>query len=136
MKRKIYAILSLAFLLGFTSDLLAQNVTVAGSAGAANGSYATLKAAFDALNLETTQAGSTITVTVVNSTTETAAPILNQPSVSSWTALTIQPGASPVTVSGNITGAIIKLNGADNVTIDGRIGGSGRNLTISNTSTA
>ncbi|MGB5014892.1 MAG: Calx-beta domain-containing protein, partial [Pyrinomonadaceae bacterium] len=43
-----------------------------------------------------------------------------------------------VSVTGNIVGAIIKLNGADNVTIDGRIGGVGtnRDLTVSNSSTS
>ena len=41
---------------------------------------------------------------------------------------------TPVTVTGALgTAAIIRLIGADNVTIDGRIGGSGRNITISNT---
>ena len=41
-------------------------------------------------------------------------------------------------MSGTIVGAIIKLNGADNVTIDGRIGGTGtnRDLTVRNDSTA
>ena len=40
--------------------------------------------------------------------------------------------------SGNIVGAIIKLIGADNVTIDGRVGGVGtaRSLTVPNTSTS
>ncbi len=42
-------------------DIKAQNVTIANSTGA-NGTYATLKAAFDALNAQSTQAGNNITV--------------------------------------------------------------------------
>ena len=66
----------------YSSGIQAQ-VTVAGSAGAANGSYATLKLAFDALNLETTQAGNVITISITANTTETASAVLNQPAVSS-----------------------------------------------------
>ena len=48
-----------------------QNVSVAGSTGA-NGSYATLRAAFTAINGNGTQAGNNISVTIVANTTETA----------------------------------------------------------------
>jgi hypothetical protein len=40
------------------------------------------------------------------------------------------------TISGNYAGGLIRLNGADNVTFDGRVGGSGRYLTFKNTSTS
>src|SRR4030095_7677394 len=115
------------------TDLKAQ-VTVAGSTGA-NGAYTTLKGAFDAINLNAAQAGNNITIVISANTTETASASLNQPSTSSWNTLTISCTV-PVTVSGSIVVAVINLNGADNVTIDGRIAGSGRNLTIANTSTA
>ncbi len=102
-------------------------VTVTGSTGA-NGTYGTLKAAFDALNLNSAQAGNTIAISITASTTEIDSAVLNQPSVSSWTSLIIS-STSSWTISGAITGALIRLNGADNVMIDGSNG-----LTFENTS--
>ena len=109
----------------------AGNVTVSGSTGA-DGQYATLKDAFDALNANGTQAGNVIAVSIIGNTSETAAAVLNQPSVSSWTSLTITPSGAR-TVSGAIAGHLIDLNGADNVTIDG-LDAAGNSLTIDNTS--
>ena len=49
--------------------------------------------------------------------------------------VTIQPDAATVrTISGNVSTAMIRLNGADRVTIDGRFAGAGRFLTFRNTS--
>lgn len=51
--------------------------------------------------------------------------------------LTIKPSSNTVrTISGSYSGGLIRLNGADRVTIDGRYGGSGNYLTISNTATS
>jgi hypothetical protein len=51
--------------------------------------------------------------------------------------LTIRPSAAVMrTISGNSTGGLIRFNGADRVIFDGRFGGSGKYLTIENTSTA
>lgn len=48
--------------------------------------------------------------------------------------LTIRPTQPATVVSGNGTGSLITLNGADYVTIDGRVGGAGASqLTITNT---
>ena len=101
----------------FASASFAQNVTVAGSTGA-NATYATLKAAFDALNANTNQTGNTITVSIVGNTTETASAVLNQPSGGSWSTLTISPSGTR-SITGAIAGHLIDLNGADNVTISG-----------------
>lgn len=108
-------------------------VVVAGSTGA-DGSYATLKAAFDALNLQPAQGGNTITVTINGDTTETATAALNQPATSSWTSLTVSPSGAR-TVSGSLAAPLIDLAGADNVTING-LNTGGNALTLSNTSTA
>src|SRR5437773_6060027 len=124
MKRVLLSILGLTVC---ATASFAQNVSVAGSTGA-NATYATLKAAFDALNANTNQTGNTITVSVVGNTTETASAVLNQPSGGSWSTLTISPSGTQ-TISGAIAGNLIDLNGADNVTISG----SGT-LTIDNTS--
>ena len=84
-----------------------------------------------------------ITVNIVSDiTTETGANALNQfteyPNNSNYT-ITIQPNAAiNRTLSGTTATALglIKLNGADRVTFDGRFGGSGNYLTIQNLSTA
>jgi len=112
-----------------------SQVTVSGSTGA-NAVYTTLKAAFDGVNLNANQTGNVILISITANTVETATAILNQPIAGSWNSLTIKP-ASGITalISGNIDSAIIKLNGADFVTINGsNAGGTTRDLTISNNS--
>ncbi|MFY9309114.1 MAG: PKD-like domain-containing protein [Bacteroidia bacterium] len=105
-------------------------VTVAGSTGA-NGSYTTLKDAFDALNANSNQAGNTITISLSAGTTELAPAVLNA-ATGAWTSLTISPsGGNAVTVAGALPFPLIALNGADNVTIDG-LNTGGNSLTISN----
>jgi hypothetical protein len=121
------------FLLACGINAFSQ-VTVAGSTGA-NGSYAQLNLAFTALNGAGTQAGNNITIDITANTTETASASLN---ASDWTSVTIRPSGGARIIEGSIVGAIIKLNGADNVTIDGRIGGVGtnRDLTVRNNNTS
>jgi len=137
MKKIIFYFVAFLFAGTLAFNNAHAQVVVAGSGGAANGNYATLKAAFDALNLETTQAGNVITITINAGTyaanSETAPCVLNQPSTSSWTSLTITP-IGAVTVSGAIAAGspLIDLNGADNVTIDG-LNASGNSLIIENT---
>ena len=117
----------------FASSGFSQNVSVSGSTGA-DGSYLTLKAAFDALNANTTQTGNNIAVSVVGDTAEGAATAaLNQPSGGSWSTLTITPSGAR-TISGATTAGnpLVDLNGADNVTING-LNAAGNSLTISNT---
>jgi CSLREA domain-containing protein len=118
------------FILALGTFASAQNVTV----NPGGGSYATLQAAFDAINAGTHTGA--VTVEIVGDTTETATAALNASGTgsASYTSVVITPSGGPRTVSGSLTGAIIKLNGADNVTIDGRIKGAGRNLTVSNAS--
>ncbi|MGL5020374.1 MAG: beta strand repeat-containing protein, partial [Luteolibacter sp.] len=49
--------------------------------------------------------------------------------------ITIQPGSATMrTISGSSAAGLIRLNGADYVTIDGRFGGTGRYLTFRNAS--
>jgi hypothetical protein len=104
----------------------AQNVTVNPGAG----SYATLKAAFDAINAGT-HTGS-ITISITANTTETATATLNASGSgsASYSSVQITPSGT-ITVTGSLAAPLISLNGADNVTING----SGT-LTLSNTSTS
>ena len=110
-------------------------VTVTGSTGA-DATYATLKLAFDAINTNTNQNGNNIVITITASTTETATAQLNVPT-NYWTSLKIYPTVSGCIISGNLAFPLIALNGADKVTIDGRVNQAGNaDLTITNTSTS
>lgn len=99
--------------------------------------YATLKSFFDAVNGAVVTGN--ITVNVLGPCSETATASLNQwleePAGSNFTML-IQPGGGAArTITGAINGALIKLNGADRVTIDGlNSGGNSLALTNNNTS--
>ncbi|HKP54355.1 MAG TPA: C25 family cysteine peptidase [Chloroflexia bacterium] len=97
------------------------------------GTYATLKAFFDAVNAGVVVGN--ITVNIVGDSTETATAVLNQWAEESGSGFTmlIQPSGAR-TITGNITGALIKLNGADRVTIDG-LNTGGNSLTLINNST-
>lgn len=100
--------------------------------------YATLKDAFDAINAGT-HTGS-ILIEVCGNTTETATAALNASGsgAASYTSVSMGPVGGTRIIEGSITGAIVKLTGADNVTIDGRLGGTGttRDLTVRNNSTS
>ncbi len=103
------------------------------------GDYETLKGAFDDINLNVVAGEITLTI-LASGTTETASAVLNAVAYQGgpWT-ITIKPeaGATP-TITGAIGGALVKLNGADHVVIDGSnsAGGTTRDLTFANTSTA
>ena len=97
--------------------------------------YATVKDAFDAINAGTYTG--VLHILLFGNTTEAATAVLNASGTgsASYSSLSVNPDAgSAITVSGAITGRLIDLNGADNVTIDG-LNTGGNSLTISNTAT-
>jgi hypothetical protein len=99
------------------------------------GSYITLKAAFDAINLGTHTGA--ITIDVVGNTSETASAVLNESGSggASYTSIMISPsGGVARTISGNVAGHLIDLNGADNVIVDG-LNTGGNSLVLENTGT-
>ncbi|MES2850367.1 MAG: hypothetical protein V4685_15010 [Bacteroidota bacterium] len=105
-------------------------VTVNATNAPNDASYATLKAAFDAIN-SGTHTGA-INVWISGNTTETLSAVLNASGgPSSYGSVTVRPSGLSRTVSGNLAAPLIDLNGADNVTIDGLNDGS-NTLTISN----
>lgn len=130
MKKIYFLWLSLCMAL-----LTNAQVNLSATGGVPNGTFTTLKGAFDAINAGTHTGD--ITISLTGNTTETASAVLNSGSIAPafYVSVTIT-ATMPVTISGTITGAVIKLNGADNVTIDGRIGAAGRNITVQNNSTA
>jgi hypothetical protein len=130
MKGKLLTLLLLSLIGG---SLQAQ-VSLSATAGTGSGSYTTLGAAFTAINAGTHKGA--ITITLTGNTTETATANLDSsgnPATSSYTLVSIKPQANTaVTISGSVAGALINLNGADNVTFDGTNVGTA-SLTISNT---
>lgn len=110
-------------------------IEVESTGGTTLASYSTLQAAFTAIN-NGTHTG-TITIDVCGDTIEIVTASLNASGSGSanYTSVTISPaGGAARTISGSIAGAaLIELNGADNVTIDG-LNTGGNSLTISNTS--
>jgi len=117
---------------GNTVNWFCTRVTVSGSSGA-NGIYTSLtnaSGAFAAINT-TPQTGNTILITFAcSSTAETGTISLT---AGTWTSLTMYPVTLGLTISGNPSEPYITLDGADYVTIDGRLNGSGvtKTLTIS-----
>ncbi|MFZ4413713.1 MAG: hypothetical protein ACOYOV_11555, partial [Bacteroidales bacterium] len=116
--------------------LYGDRINVSGST-AADGYYGSLtnaSGAFAAINA-TTQTGNAITITISGSSTaETGAYSLN---AGTWNTLTLYPIDTSIIISGNVAGPLINFNGADNVTIDGRVDQSGSiDLTITNNSTS
>ncbi|MEI6346906.1 MAG: T9SS type A sorting domain-containing protein [Bacteroidota bacterium] len=110
-------------------------------AGAFQSSYTTLKGAFDKINngLHT----GALEIRIKANTTETVSAVLYRSGytgaggTSNYTSVNIFPTVSGITIAGNLDAYMIDLDGADNVTIDGRVNASGstKDLIISNTST-
>lgn len=125
-----------AFFVFFTiQSTLAQTIKTVGTGG----DYTTLKAAFDAIN-----AGSitgAIELQIISNTTETATAVLNASGSgsSSYTDVKVYPTSSGLKITINSASAtLISLNGADNVTFDGRVNqlGSQVDLEIINISSS
>jgi gliding motility-associated-like protein len=124
--------LIIAILLIFVvhTGIIAQPVTVGGS------EYLTLQDAFTDIN-DGNLTGDIVLEIVASFTQGTA---ILYPSGylgnSSYTSITIYPTGTGYTISGNVNGPLIEFNGADNVTIDGRVNQSGNaDLTIYNSNT-
>jgi hypothetical protein len=104
----------------------------------AGGDYPTLTGTgglFEAINLAGLSANTTATI-ISTPITETGAVALNQinTTCAGTATLTIKPQNTGTVLTGSFAGALIKLNGADNVTIDGSINNTdSRDLTITNT---
>jgi len=135
MKTKKLLFLAMTLLVGlFTSQVYADVTKTVGGVGA---DYATLKAAFDAINAGTISTG-VITLQITGNTTEADSITLNANGAVSgavYSSVNIYPTVTGLSISGNLSSSLITLNGANNVTIDGRVNATGtaRDLTITNT---
>jgi hypothetical protein len=100
------------------------------------GNYSTLSAAFADIN--NGLISGPIEFQLISSFTEINTATLNASGTgsSSYSSVLIFPTAAGVQVSGNLAGGLLVFDGADNVTIDGRVNQSGVvNLVIQNTAT-
>jgi hypothetical protein len=118
-------------------SLLSQVTRTVGTTGA---NYSTLKLAFDAINAGTLTGN--ITLQIIDNTNEVGfSASLNASGIgnANYNSVSIYPTVTGKTISGSLSNhALINLNGADNVTFDGRLNGTGSSadLTIKNTSTS
>lgn len=130
-KRLLY--FSVALILG--AFLTHVNADVTKTVGTTGADYATLKQAFDDINSGVINTG-VITLQLIDNTTEAATATLNASGTGSanYSSVNIYPTIADLSIVGTFSGSTITLNGADNVTIDGRVGGSGsvRSLIITN----
>lgn len=126
-------LIALFMVLFYTQQTAGQTIRTVGTGG----NYATLKLAFDAVNAGTITGD--IELQIVSSISDNNAAVLNASGVgaASYTSVNIYPTVSGVLIEGNLIGAIIRLEGADNVTIDGRLNRTGNSvdLTIRNLTT-
>jgi Bacterial Ig-like domain (group 3) len=109
-------------------------ITITASAGTVGPTdYATLQAAFAAINAGTHQGA--INVWVLGNTVEAAAAVLNASGSgsASYTSVIMVPSGAR-TITGSLATPLVDLNGADVVTIDG-LNSGGNSLTLSNTNT-
>jgi len=111
-----------------------QTTRTVGTTGAY---YPKLKSAFDAINSGAIQ-GQIVLQIIDNTVEDVAVPKLaaSGTGAANYTSILIYPTGTR-SISSNYNGAVIDLDGADNVTIDGRINQTGtpNSLTISGTST-
>jgi hypothetical protein len=143
INRTALACICSMFAMAMMASQANAQVSVTATAGTVGPTpYTTVKLAFDAINAGTHQGAVTVAISA-NTTEGTTPATLNSNGAGSalYTSVLVQPSVDGVSISGNpVTGfGVIQLNGADNVTIDGdnpNTGGTNRNLTVNNTTTA
>jgi hypothetical protein len=114
----------------YTPPYIEVNATI----GTSVAFYPTLKNAFDKIN-DGSHKGN-VTIKINHSTTESSSAILNASGAgsASYSSVNIYPTETGLSISGDLAEPLISLNGADNITIDGRVNATGSiaDLTIFN----
>ncbi|HTN44814.1 MAG TPA: T9SS type A sorting domain-containing protein [Flavipsychrobacter sp.] len=130
-----------AFLVLFHGELSAQPLTGTKTVCSSGCDYTSLSGTAGLFNdINTNGLGSNLTVTINSDLAETGDVGLNNITIGAANTIVIKPAAAVLyTISGSIISTVapvglIKLNGADNVTIDGRFAGNGKYLLFRNAS--
>ena len=110
----------------------AQTIKTVGATGA---DYATLKTAFDAINAGTLTGAVELQIKDNTTETDSARLVASGSGSASYTSVLIYPTVAGKSITGNLAKPMIILEGADNVTIDGRVNKTGTtvDLVINNT---
>jgi hypothetical protein len=134
MRRILTILIGITFL--FLNAAQAQ-VDVTSTGGTATATYATVSAAFDAVNAGTHTGDITLGISANTTEPATITPLYaSGVGTTSYTSLTIRPTVSGVTISSDASPTsgkgILEFIGADNITIDGSVttGGTSQDLTI------
>lgn len=125
------------FALTRISQPISSPIEVSSTSGIPYGTFQSLKTAFDQINAGVFRGD--INIRVNSSLIETASSVLNASGIgnATYNSIIIYPTVSGLSISGNLATALIDLNGADNIIIDGRVNLTGSaNLVIENTNTA
>lgn len=134
-------LLLIAIVFGCLLNINAQ-ITATSTEGG-SGTYITLKGAFDKINDGTLKGAVTLQVTASTSETATASLSASGTGSASYTSVVVYPTSADLSIVADGTlpasSYLITLDGADNVTIDGRVNQSGarddaHSLTIASTS--
>lgn len=136
MTQRFFIVLLFLLSMNMTVTIRSANADATKTVGS-GGNYATLREAFVDINNGTLTGA--ITLQIIGSITDDNTAVLNASGGSvNYTSVSIYPTVSGVTLSGSYSGPLINFNGADNVTIDGRVNATGLtvSLVISNASTS
>jgi hypothetical protein len=107
----------------YVATFTTSAIMVTGATGIADGTgYDNVRIAFNAINANTNQSGRNIEVKIGASVTETTSATLQ---ARNWSSLVLYPTKSDVTIDADMGLPVVSLNGAKNVTIDGRVNRSG-----------
>jgi hypothetical protein len=118
----------------YVANFTTSKIMVFGANSIADGTaYSSLKSTFDAINATANQSGKDIEVRIGTSVTEVATASLSD---NNWNSLTIFPTVADLVIDADMGSAVIRLYGANNVTLDGRVNqtGSTPSLTVMNNS--
>ena len=132
-KMKTYQLICLLLAIAILCNptLKAQTTKTVGSGG----DYATLYAAFNAIQSGTLTGE--IVLEITSDLTETEASFISASGTFGWdySSITVRPSVGSRKVSANISGPIFIISGGHNLTLDGQVGGTGglTQLTFENT---
>lgn len=127
--KRLFSFLFAAILFLASNNLFSQVTTIP----AGSGPYANLAAAFTAINAGGVYSGVAVTVNI--NADDPAMVTATLGPTATFTSCLIRPQGGARTLTGNLGEALIVLDNADNVTIDG-LNSGGNSLTLNNTSTS